>query len=171
MCGEKHHRQPPQTFPAGSPPRVRGKDSLPAARPCPDRITPACAGKRLVNADEVGAFKDHPRVCGEKWLVSSGGQRQEGSPPRVRGKALLIFQGEFNVGITPACAGKRGDFLFLPPKTRDHPRVCGEKSWFSVPMQRPIGSPPRVRGKVRFRGKGILRQWITPACAGKRGSE
>ena len=31
--------------------------------------------------------------------------------------------------------------------SRDHPRVCGEKSFFKISAKIGIGSPPRVRGK------------------------
>ena len=51
--------------------------------------------------------KDHPRVCGEKFVV------------------VVVSVPLF--GITPACAGKRvyGNGILLTFK--DHPRVCGEK--------------------------------------------
>ena len=51
---------------------------------------------------------DHPRVCGEKWPVTTLAMRMVGSPPRMRGKA---------------------DYLFLLSEYEgDHPRVCGEKT-------------------------------------------
>ena len=69
--------------------------------------------------------------------------------------------------ITPAYAGKRE----MPPtgaaRTRDHPRVCGEKVVCLIPMCHCMGSPPRVRGKARFRLHCPRGAAITPACAGK----
>ena len=50
-----------------------------------------------------------------------------GSPPRMRGKGRGGRAGQPEPGITPACAGKRRCPRFRPGKTRDHPRVCGEK--------------------------------------------
>ena len=90
-----------------------------------------------------------------------------GSPPRMRGKDSrggLILKDD---GITPAYAGKRE----MPPtgaaRTRDHPRVCGEKVVCLIPMCHCMGSPPRVRGKgCGFSGFFDL-LGITPACAGK----
>ena len=71
-------------------------------------------------------------------------------------------------GITPACAGNSLQRLFPWVKLKDHPRVCGEQSFFIPFPDDTIGSPPRVRGTVDFfpLGSGIVR--ITPACAGNR---
>ena len=47
--------------------------------------------------------------------------------------------------------------------------MCGENLsgyWKSLKIR---GSPPRVRGKLNFRGFHILLNGITPACAGKTG--
>ena len=70
--------------------------------------------------------------------------------------------------ITPACAGKSWYELGGLLSRRDHPRVCGEKSVVERVAPLRLGSPPRVRGKVRdvLLSIGIIR--ITPACAGKR---
>ena len=71
-------------------------------------------------------------------------------------------------GITPAYAGKRE----MPPtgaaRTRDHPRVCGEKVVCLIPMCHCMGSPPRVRGKGYTGSAARPAGRITPACAGKR---
>ena len=52
--------------------------------------------------------KDHPRLCGEKYLTLGGNSSLK--------------------GITPAYAGKSGCLTFFSVQTRDHPRLCGEKS-------------------------------------------
>ena len=46
--------------------------------------------------------------------------------------------------------------------------MCGEKSSFSSVTGSVKGSPPHVRGKVRFSWYILLGTGITPACAGKR---
>ena len=86
-------------------------------------------------------------MCGEKLGSFFLLRCCTGSPPRVRGKALLeklLFR---LCRITPARAGKSlfvsWDFCFI----WDHPRACGEK-W------------PRL-------GCGQWRVGITPARAGK----
>ena len=69
-------------------------------------ITPACAGKRLLEIADVIACQDHPRVCGEKFYGTTGRGRRRGSPPRVRGKVDRILSKGTWKRITPACAGK-----------------------------------------------------------------
>ena len=51
---------------------------------------------------------------------------------------------------------------------RDHPRVCGEKLFQSPLLRLPLGSPPRVQGKVLKELIALLFHGITPAYAGKR---
>ena len=68
-CGEKP--QPSQHLPAhpGSPPRMRGKEmGSPPAAPDP-RITPAHAGKSHPTHRGQSAPRDHPRACGEKYVL------------------------------------------------------------------------------------------------------
>ena len=127
MCGEKPVLRFSGLFPAGSPPRVRGKAFQIPVFFRSARITPACAGKsglhHLIDVDR----QDHPRVCGEKNLTLNYEDMQKGSPPRVRGKAFVAPHVYMHEGITPACAGKR--LSGRPPTAElwDHPRVCGEK--------------------------------------------
>ena len=71
------------------------------------RITPACAGKSEQKVSELTGIRDHPRVCGEKGCGIVSVQLLKGSPPRVRGKVLLMPATENSIRITPACAGKR----------------------------------------------------------------
>ena len=53
------------------------------------------------------------------------------------------------------------------PKNWDHPRVCGEKMNIGAITAMLGGSPPRMRGKVRFLVLGMRMLGITPAYAGK----
>ena len=111
--------------------------------------------------------QDHPRVCGENsWRLCFSG-RQRGSPPRVRGKPGEIVGRQYQSRITPACAGKTQAPDGYCPHPEDHPRVCGENlvPWLRVTCW--IGSPPRVRGKLRSRSRKAPPRRITPACAGK----
>ena len=70
--------------------------------------------------------------------------------------------------ITPACAGKRGSGSLPRSCRRDHPRVCGEKERWPAIRTASLGSPPRVRGKVKNATGIDAFSGITPACAGKR---
>ena len=168
VCGEKLSTTSTDIHPAGSPPRMRGKDTiLNRVNPRP-RITPACAGKRPGWADFGCQRGDHPRVCGEKLVEAGRISQEEGSPPRVRGKAAWRWLMVTFTGITPACAGKRTGRLQCKTSRKDHPRVCGEKcqSWAHSACR--MGSPPHVRGKGQSGGRGLPGVGITPACAGKR---
>ena len=128
VCGEKCRAAKDFCAVRGSPPRVRGKVSGIASKIKSLRITPACAGKRMVDCRFEVTSGDHPRVCGEK----RGGLPQDtpvtGSPPRVRGKVTTQNAFGMNYGITPACAGKRAWSSTPIFTNRDHPRVCGEKT-------------------------------------------
>ena len=73
--------------------------------------------------------------------------RSSGSPPRVRGKVVAHGCVLFDVGITPACAGKRRCAASTQSPERDHPRVCGEKFEDQAVCAAKFGSPPRMRGK------------------------
>ena len=90
-----------------------------------------------------------------------------GSPPRMRGKVYKITPPWFSIRITPAYAGKRRCPRFRPGKTRDHPRVCGEKPLQSSVNCTMEGLPPRMRGKVISSLQCDFLSGITPACAGK----
>ena len=106
-------------------------------------------------------------MCGEKNQKDCGFVQFIGSPPRVRGKAEIGYCVNDVVRITPACAGKRSLTLHHERRTKDHPRVCGEKEISAFPEGSVLGSPPRVRGKERPPRRSRKRIGITPACAGK----
>ena len=107
MCGEKCCVSNVFIPEKGSPPHVRGKEYLGGGRYHVNRITPACAGKSLGFLCCLARFWDHPRMCGEKHLFIIPWYLCLGSPPHVRGKAVLCGFPPRDVGITPACAGKR----------------------------------------------------------------
>ena len=108
VCGEKRPGNRRGLRCGGSPPRVRGKVS-------------GAAGDHRRRAD-------HPRVCGEKAVMMSSVRIDRGSPPRVRGKVSGRQRSSQQARITPACAGKRARYRRRKSGSRDHPRVCGEKT-------------------------------------------
>ena len=107
VCGEKGFTSRSKRPCQGSPPRVRGKAGCHVFVLLVCRITPACAGKSSFRDEVKSNGRDHPRVCGEKWQRRNWSQRLAGSPPRVRGKALVSHMCSGRLRITPACAGKR----------------------------------------------------------------
>ena len=134
----------------------------------PKGITPAYAGKRHNRTYQQGLERDHPRVCGEKKRIHRCRTKSLGSPPRMRGKVHDRGKVAVLLGITPAYAGKSmilADFKVWP---LDHPRVCGEKVQTMLLRRFALGSPPRMRGKVKRNIFVALAHGITPAYAGKR---
>ena len=167
VCGEKKRLQPTITAQPGSPPRMRGKGAQYLHYGLPCRITPAYAGKSPQGLRTAVHSRDHPRVCGEKARTLIVQNEPQGSPPRMRGKALTDPCIALCHGITPACAGKRRSIGRLSQPTRDHPRVCGEKCSSVRSASHRRGSPPRMRGKDLPFTCDCESTGITPACAGK----
>ena len=106
VCGEKPERKAPRRPRLGSPPRMRGKETDSRRQCCSAGITPAYAGKRTLFCLAGRRNRDHPRVCGEKCSDHIDKGMIEGSPPRMRGKDRQTNALAFDIGITPAYAGK-----------------------------------------------------------------
>ena len=130
-------------------------------------ITPACAGKRDHVSIMLKAFGDHPRMCGEKGAEKASSTAIGGLPPRMRGKVLAGTGLCSRHGITPAYAGKSAARHRPCAESKDHPRVCGEKSQCIGTHTARKGSPPRMRGKVSALPAASMVYRITPAYAGK----
>ena len=146
---------------------MRGKDTGCFIHHEKHRITPAYAGKRPLCTSWRRLPKDHPRVCGEKRAEFVFSSALVGSPPRMRGKVSLDHLMEQELGITPACAGKRHRHFLHRWSGWDHPRVCGEKPNVALNGFFVTGSPPRMRGKGLLLLVGSAARGITPAYAGK----
>ena len=130
-------------------------------------ITPAYAGKSQRIFCRSPGNEDHPRLCGEKCLLTLPHSYLIGSPPPMRGKVEPIAARMTDGRITPAYAGKSRDSLIPDCIHKDHPRLCGEKCSFSPTAPMKMGSPPPMRGKVLSALIQERRYRITPAYAGK----
>ena len=130
-------------------------------------ITPAYAGKRLLDAGDTRFAQDHPRLCGEKIEERNPSEYVLGSPPPMRGKVHRFGNVKDQVGITPAYAGKRQQAHMSRTLQRDHPRLCGEKSGSNSSLSKSMGSPPPMRGKDKKSPQWYTIPGITPAYAGK----
>ena len=125
-CGENLDGEEVGIDEKGSPPQVRGKRFLLSAGTAVIGITPAGAGKTQSFSCPLASVQDHPRRCGENFIVLLAEQAEMGSPPQVRGKHCFNLVRDVQPGITPAGAGKT---RLQPSKThslQDHPRRCGE---------------------------------------------
>ena len=168
LCGEKLCHFCKILFRPGSPPPMRGKGTDLTNCGYWKRITPAYAGKSLHLHHIYSFYQDHPRLCGEKYMIDTKKSPWEGSPPPMRGKVSQADQDERGNGITPAYAGKSAVRLSRRPPLPDHPRLCGEKGEKVGDAIGGTGSPPPMRGKVAHRAQHHAAERITPAYAGKR---
>ena len=166
-CGENWAWRGLALTPAGSPPQVRGKLSLPLPSLTGARITPAGAGKTSLYHLFLSCQPDHPRRCGENSPLPLKVSINTGSPPQVRGKLPYPCRSILYAGITPAGAGKTICKPALDFFAGDHPRRCGENSEPAGKTIVNVGSPPQVRGKLNALDKIAPRDRITPAGAGK----
>ena len=114
VCGEKSAYMREAWRQQGSPPRMRGKEHNPVTYIHLLGITPAYAGKSLLNVDGAFCLEDHPRVCGEKLYFFALAWLPAGSPPRMRGKAAIFRAVCVPMGITPAYAGKSNGLRCTP---------------------------------------------------------
>ena len=85
----------------------------------------------------------------------------------MRGKVWENIKSVFTGRITPAYAGKSGNFHLMRAKPQDHPRLCGEKATHGTGFLRALGSPPPMRGKGLLCTSCVGGFGITPAYAGK----
>ena len=166
-CGEKKAAAPERVANPGSSPRVRGKDEVVNHDALSGRIIPAGAGKSQSRPPRRRGRRDHPRGCGEKENCRKLFAIKGGSSPRVRGKAFRLLGFDGRVGIIPAGAGKSHPNPHSPKGSQDHPRGCGEKTWWGLLSELVAGSSPRVRGKGSRLVLTSQPPWIIPAGAGK----
>ena len=128
MRGERVIQQVADAINRGSSPHARG--THPARRRVrgDHRFIPACAG----NATDLPLWPDersvHPRMRGERWMVSVSALTTGGSSPHARGTQTRLALTCDRPWFIPACAGnadtgRRG--WQLPPV---HPRMRGERT-------------------------------------------
>ena len=85
----------------------------------------------------------------------------------MRGKRKPPKSGTGGIGITPADAGKTSGTSSVEPDYTDHPRGCGENPPEGSFLRMRLGSPPRMRGKLKYDFTQSKAIGITPADAGK----
>ena len=109
----------------------------------------------------------HPRMRGEDKSTIAHARLPNGSPPHARGRHKQSFQGDGDVRLTPACAGKTLTSTGRNWKPTAHPRMRGEDVSRPSPSRFTFGSPPHARGRLRPRQRRMALDRLTPACAGK----
>ena len=105
MCGEHELGDFAAFLDQGSSPHVRGARRRQQDHPGSQGIIPACAGSTSRPPDLHTVPRDHPRMCGERPLVTSSASPSAGSSPHVRGARRRQQDHPGSQGIIPACAG------------------------------------------------------------------
>ena len=113
LRGEQALAFVPSVCVVGSPPLARGTVRYFLFGPAKTRITPACAGNRILMALRACIRWDHPRLRGEQFARVMPAPYSTGSPPLARGTVLTRNAARINAGITPACAGNRSPTRLL----------------------------------------------------------
>ena len=152
----------------GSPPHRRGKGGTDRSGDLRHGFTPAQAGKSWNRHRPSRHSANHPRACGEKPNSRRMSSCRVGSPPRGRGKDIRNWSRENATEITPAWAGKSFPAGCPRSRSRDHPRVGGEKAATFRAVCGPKGSPPRGRGKACGRAAPRAQKGDHPRVGGEK---
>ena len=151
----------------GSPPRAWGKAFLYCLLYFLRRFTPTCVGKRVTHGCHTRSWAVHPHVRGEKGNVALVLAEPLGSPPRAWGKVYIRPATKSGARFTPTCVGKSTMLSKWGYCIPVHPHVRGEKFCAPLPVENPLGSPPRAWGKVQSGEYPSGKARFTPTCVGK----
>ena len=109
---------------------------------------------------------DHPRGCGEHYVIPDGSRLPEGSSPRMRGAPRVGSYLCRLIRIIPADAGSTRRYDHSAYDRQDHPRGCGEHSSLPLGSMVSVGSSPRMRGAPYVQSVSCQARRIIPADAG-----
>ena len=151
---------------AGSSPRMRGAHGPVCHWVSTPGIIPADAGSTLDRSYMAGGSRDHPRGCGEHYVPRTASWCGTGSSPRMRGAPMTAHSRMHDCRIIPADAGSTVSIPTKRQRCGDHPRGCGEHSWFPPTPFWGSGSSPRMRGAQIVLCNPISVIGIIPADAG-----
>ena len=150
----------------GPPPRTRGTRCAHQGRRRGPGTTPAYAGNAPTWLATWALSRDHPRVRGERSACRRSSGSRSGPPPRTRGTRRLGSLETADHGTTPAYAGNAFFCWTSTVRSRDHPRVRGERAPGADPTTAARGPPPRTRGTRPRRRRRRRLDGTTPAYAG-----
>ena len=109
VCGEHRCTSQSRGPCRGSSPRMRGALWIGCGLPAGNGIIPAYAGSTHCCCRQANKQRDHPRVCGEHWMVSGMVWHGGGSSPRMRGALRVSGEVSQVLRIIPAYAGSTSD--------------------------------------------------------------
>ena len=129
-------------------------------------IIPADAGSTHSDDALARTSRDHPRGCGEHYLMLDVWTSFQGSSPRMRGALTFFTTIREVLRIIPADAGSTNFGLGRAVVPADHPRGCGEHRCWFCGYCCCGGSSPRMRGALRDSEWKAFAGRIIPADAG-----
>ena len=113
VCGEHTGGSQRMMHNPGSSPRMRGTLLRYLRGFLRDGIIPAYAGNTFFLLCEASSSRDHPRVCGEHFVVVLHGFLPLGSSPRMRGTHWVRPHPNAMMRIIPAYAGNTRYTAFM----------------------------------------------------------
>ena len=164
MAGAPAHRLP--CLHHGSSPHMRG--TLAHLLPSADelRFIPAWAGNARCPVAAETSSTVHPRIRGERHLVTRMDPCQDGSSPHVRGTPTAPEAETLRSRFIPACAGNAHPLRACIRCQSVHPRMREERTRGRPISEERIGSSPHTRGTRRPRVRSHKTRRFIPACAG-----
>ena len=154
---------------SGSSPLTRGKRAHFFTFFAGERLIPAHAGKTCPRTRPCAKCAAHPRSRGENPRAGALAAPEAGSSPLTRGKRARAAHLRAAHGLIPAHAGKTVTHGPPPRPPAAHPRSRGENETAGRRKDRPSGSSPLTRGKLRAEANNDTNAGLIPAHAGKTG--
>ena len=145
-CGEHNDLTHDNNKAIGSSPRMRGTHRTINLIKSVGGIIPADAGNTMLCKGQKCHMEDHPRGCGEHYLISHVAELLQGSSPRMRGTPISKGDEVEAHRIIPADAGNTKWDGWPILWDQDHPRGCGEHMVGVCCVGVMMGSSPRMRG-------------------------
>ena len=124
-------------------------------------------GKRPRCTGSGRSCRNIPAYAGKTGALDGFGLEKRGTSPRMRGKLETLKDQLLPMRNIPAYAGKTNNDKAPAPKSKEHPRVCGENCTRSRMIWATGGTSPRMRGKPAGALGHVVGFRNIPAHAGK----
>ena len=154
----------------GSSPHMRGTPRHAPVHGLHLRFIPACAGDVPHSYPIPAPAAVHPRMRGERCLLTEQFTQTNGSSPHARGTQRVCRGHHVPGRFIPACAGNASMDRTNWPVSPVHPRMCGERTYGVSLMAARNGSSPHVRGTLSRLPEETDEGRFIPACAGNASS-
>ena len=166
MRGERSSGHTASAPRAGSSPHTRGTQLGGRGRSAVERFIPAYAGNAYKERHPGSRRSVHPRIRGERWIITASRIDARGSSPHTRGTPVAVAGIAGCCRFIPAYAGNASGRAGKTRPAAVHPRIRGERWIWARSGTSETGSSPHTRGTRRGRGRKRLFLRFIPAYAG-----